>query len=433
MNVAVIGSGISGMVTAWLLARQHTVTVFEANNYIGGHTNTVNVEQDGQQFAVDTGFIVFNERTYPNFCRLLKTLNVASQPSEMSFSVRCERTGLEYCGTSLNTLFAQRTNLLRPSFVRMLLEILRFNRKSLELLGDKFGEMSLGDYLDHGKYSRAFREQYLIPMGAAIWSSSPADMLQFPARYLIQFLANHGLLTLTDRPIWRTIVGGSKAYVDRLTAIYRDRIRLNCPVTSVRRLESSVEVKSKHGCETFDQVVFATHADQALRILSDSTDQEREILGAFTFSENLAVLHTDVNLLPRRRLAWASWNYHLPEVENGKPTVTYQMNILQRFESPSPFCVTLNCEDTIRPEKVLRKIRYEHPIYNSSAVAAQRLHGEISGIRQRTHYCGAYWGYGFHEDGVNSALVIAKEFGVDLEDRFEIGCENRVNSLTHEA
>ncbi len=413
MKIAIIGTGISGMVAAWYLQREHSITVFEANNYVGGHTHTVPVEKEGRSYSIDTGFIVFNQRTYPNFCKLLDRLGVESQESEMSFSVKCERTGLEYCGTSLNTLFAQRTNLFRPSFLQMLMEILRFNRQSPQLLLEDADEISLGDYLDRGRYSQTFRENYLIPMGAAIWSTSPSKMLEFPARYFIQFLVNHGLVTLTDRPIWRTIVGGSWKYIDRLTASFRDQIRLSCPVTSVRRTADDVEVTSAVGSERFDQVVFATHGDQALRLLHDPSSLEREVLTPFVCSKNVAVLHTDASLLPKRRRAWASWNYHLSDSPLDAPSVTYQMNILQRLNATETFCVTLNREDAIRPDKILGRFVYEHPIYSPEAVLSQCRHSAISGLHHRTHYCGAYWGFGFHEDGVKSAMVVAKAFGIE--------------------
>ena len=293
------------------------------------------------------------------------------------------------------------------------MEILRFNRQSPQLLSEDSVEISLGDYLDRGRYSQTFRENYLIPMGAAIWSTSPSKMLEFPARYFIQFLVNHGLVTLTDRPIWRTIVGGSWKYIDRLTASFRDRIRLNCPVISVRRTEDSVDVTSTVGSERFDQVVFATHGDQALRLLSDPSSVEREVLAPFVCSKNVAVLHTDASLLPKRRRAWASWNYHLSNSPLDAPSVTYQMNILQRLNSTETFCVTLNREAAIRPDKILGRFVYEHPIYSPGAVLSQRRHSEISSIRHRTHFCGAYWGFGFHEDGVKSALVVAKAFGIE--------------------
>ena len=411
MKIAIVGSGIAGMTAAWMLHPQHELTIFEANDYIGGHTHTVPVEFAGQTHAVDTGFIVYNERTYPQFCRLLDRLGVVTQPSEMSFSVRCERTGLEYCGSNLNSLFTQRGNLFRSSFLRMLLDIVRFNRESVRLLDEDQTDVTLGDYLDRHQYSRPFREHYLIPMGAAIWSMPPQQMLAFPARYFVQFCQNHGLLGLTNRPQWRVITGGSWRYVDRLTQPFRERIRLNCPVLFVRRGADSVEVISATGTERFDQVVFATHGDQALRLLADASPLEREVLGAFRCQKNIAVLHTDASLLPRHRRAWASWNYHLPREPLGEVAVTYQMNILQGIQSPEPFCVTLNREDAIRPDKVLQKFVYEHPIYSQEAVAAQRRHSEISGIN-RTHFCGAYWGYGFHEDGVKSGLAVASALGV---------------------
>ena len=412
MKIAVIGTGISGMMAAWLLNPQHELTVFEANDYIGGHTHTVPVEVAGQTYAIDTGFIVYNERTYPNFCRLLDRLGVVTQPSEMSFSVKCERTGLEYCGSNLNTLFTQRSNLFRPSFLRMLLDILRFNRESLHLLDEGQPDVTLGDYLDQHRYSRPFREHYLIPMGAAIWSMPPKQMLGFPARYFVQFCRNHGLLGLTNRPQWRVITGGSWRYIDRLIKPFRDRIRLNCPVLSLRRREDSVEVASAIGNERFDHVIFATHGDQALRLLGDATPLERDVLGAFQCQKNIAVLHTDASLLPQHRRAWASWNYHLPKEPLDQVAVTYQMNILQGLRSPEPFCVTLNREDAIRPDKIIRRFVYEHPVYSRVAVASQQRHAEVSG-HNRTHFCGAYWGYGFHEDGVKSALVVARALGVN--------------------
>lgn len=412
VKIAVVGTGISGMVAAWLLNRSHEVTVFEANDYIGGHTHTVPVDLGERTYAVDTGFIVFNNRTYPNFIRLLDQLGVASQDGPMSFSVKCERTGLEYCGSTLNTLFAQRSNLFRPSFHRMVRDILRFNRESRGLLDAGHSEtLSLGAYLDQRGYSTIFREKYLIPMGAAIWSTSPQQMLDFPAAYFVRFFFNHGLLAIRDRPQWKTITGGSWKYVEKLTAPYRDRIRLNAPVASVRRYESHVEVQPVCGeAESFDQVVLATHGDQSLRLLADPTPREREVLSHFRCQPNEAVLHTDVSLLPKRRLAWASWNYHVPREPLDRVAVTYQMNMLQGLDAPEQFCVTLNRTDAIQPDKVIAKMRYEHPVYTAEAVAAQRRHAEISGTN-RTHFCGAYWGHGFHEDGVKSALAVGRAFG----------------------
>ncbi len=407
MNIAIIGTGISGLTAAWHLHREHRLTIFEANDYIGGHTNTVETEFWGKTYAVDTGFIVYNNWTYPNFIQLLDRLGVASQPTVMSFSVRCERTGLEYNGQDLNTLFAQRFNLFRPSFHRMLRDILRFNREAPALLeGD--GEISLNDYLREQRYSREFIEQYIIPMAAAIWSAEPGLMGEMPARFFVQFFKNHGLLSVNQRPQWRVIQGGSRNYVGPLIAPFRDRIRLNCPVEWVRRQPNHVQVKTRHGpVERFDEVVIATHSDQALRLLADLTPREREILGAIPYQENEAVLHTDTRLLPRRKLAWAAWNYHLAAQPQTRVAVTYNMNILQNLDAPVTFCVTLNRSEAIDPARILYRAIYHHPVFTDAGVRAQARRDEISGVN-RTWYCGAYWSYGFHEDGVNSGLAVAR-------------------------
>ena len=406
MNIAIIGTGISGLTAAWHLHREHRLTIFEANDYIGGHTNTVEAEFWGKTYAVDTGFIVYNDWTYPHFIELLAQLGVASQPTLMSFSVRCERTGLEYNGQDLNTLFAQRFNLFRPSFHRMLRDILRFNREAPALLeGDC--EISLNDYLREQRYSREFIEQYIIPMAAAIWSAEPGLMGEMPARFFVQFFKNHGLLSVSQRPQWRVIQGGSRNYVGPLTAPFRDRIRLNCPVEWIRRQPNHVQVKTRHGpVERFDEVVIATHSDQALRLLADPTPREREILGAIPYQENEAVLHTDTRLLPRRKLAWAAWNYHLAEQPQTRVAVTYNMNILQNLDAPVTFCVTLNPSEAIDPARILYRTTYHHPVFTDAGVRAQARRAEISGVN-RTWYCGAYWSYGFHEDGVNSGLAVA--------------------------
>ncbi len=329
----------------------------------------------------------------------------------MSFSVRCERSGLEYCGSSLNTLFAQRRNLLRPSFYRMLQDILRFNREASRLLDEPADELTLHEYVKRQRFGREFIGQYLVPMGAAIWSALPELMGTFPARYFVRFFHNHGLLSITDRPTWRVVSGGSYRYIQPLTKPFADHIRLNSPVESVTRDGNRVLIKAV-GCdaERFDEVVIATHADQALRMLGDATGAEREILGSFRYQRNDAVLHTDDSLLPRSRRAWASWNYHLAG-DQSHAAVTYLLNRLQGIEGPRQFCVTLNRSEAIRPERVLRRITYQHPMYSARSVAAQRRHAEISGVRN-THYCGAHWGYGFHEDGVNAALAVAKQLGV---------------------
>ncbi|MBM79657.1 MAG: FAD-dependent oxidoreductase [Planctomycetaceae bacterium] len=411
MRIAIVGSGISGLVSAYLLGREHDITVYEANDYIGGHTNTVDVDLDGEQLAVDTGFIVYNDWTYPNFIKLLSELDVASQATTMSFSVRCDQSGLEYNGTSLNAMFAQRSNLLRPRFYGFLREIMRFNRESLRILDETTEDTTVDEYLtDHG-FTQEFCHKYLIPMGAAIWSCPPETFGQFPIRFVVDFYKNHGLLSVTNRPTWRVIQGGSQVYVGKLTQGFRDRIRLNCPVRSVSRTDEGVTVRVDGEESSFDEVVFACHSDQALAMLEQPTDVERELLGAFPYQENVAVLHTDISVLPRRRLAWASWNYHRPEEDVANATVTYNMNILQGLQSKNVYCVTLNEEELIDSQKVLARFVYHHPIYTTGRQAAQQRHSEV--IRNnRTSFCGAYWKNGFHEDGVNSALAVCRAYGI---------------------
>jgi len=419
MRIAIVGTGISGMVAAYLLHPDHEITVFEAADYIGGHTNTVDVQVEGRGYAIDTGFIVFNDWTYPSFIHLLNKLGVESQASDMSFSVKCERTGLEYNGTSLNTLFAQRRNLFRPSFHRMIRDILRFNRESLSLLDQTERGLSLGTYLETNHYSRDFIDHYIVPMGAAIWSARHKTMWEFPARYLVQFFKNHGMLSVNQRPTWRVIKGGSQRYAEKLVAPFRHRICLNSPVESIGRFPDHVEIRANIERRTyralrFDHVIIASHSDQALSMLADPSPTEKDILGAIQYQENEAVLHTDVSLLPKRKLAWAAWNYHLLPNQPDRAVVTYHMNRLQNLTAPCEFCVTLNYTRAIDPAKILRRITYHHPVYSPEAVAAQQRHGEINGIN-RTSYCGAYWGYGFHEDGVKSALAVCKQFGKDLQ------------------
>lgn len=414
MKIAIVGAGISGLTAAFLLHRHHEITIFEAGSYLGGHTNTIRLHHDGRDLALDTGFMVFNDRTYPNFVRLLKHLGVAAQPSDMSFSVKCDRTGFEYCGSSLNTLFAQRSNLLRPSFYRMLSDIVKFNRRAPEILASDDHTTTLQQFVSRGGYGAEFVERYLIPMGAAIWSAPVRQMEQFPARYFIQFCHNHGLLSLTDRPQWQVIRGGADTYVAALSAPFRDRVRLNTPVRAINREGGTVQLRLDTGeIEQFEHVILAVHADLALRMLRDPSWAERDILTAFPYQENETVLHTDATLLPRRRLAWASWNYHLAD-DHGPVAVTYLLNKLQSLDTPHQYCVTLNRTSAIRPECVLRRIVYHHPLYSPRTVSAQRRHAEISG-HSHTHFCGAYWGYGFHEDGVNSALAVARYFGQSLD------------------
>lgn len=417
MKIAIVGTGISGLVCAHLLHEGHELTLFEAADYIGGHTNTLDVETSSGRYAIDTGFIVFNDWTYPNFIKLLEKLGVPSQPSDMSFSVRCERTGLEYNGTSINTLFAQRSNLVSPRFWRMLADIARFGRRAPALLDtpEEDPPLTMGEYLEREGYSDAFRDLYIIPMGAAIWSASPGGMAEFPARFFLRFFKNHGMLNvLAARPQWRVVKGGSREYVKVIVRPFADRIRLNTPVRSVARFDDRVELRlAGDRVETFDHVILALHSDQALSTLSDPTKAESEILGALPYQPNLAILHTDTSVMPKRRLAWAAWNYHLAAEERDSVALTYDMNILQSIAAPETFLVSLNCEDMINPAKVIRRIPYHHPIYSTLGVAEQARYDEIGGTG-RTHYCGAYWGYGFHEDGVNSALRVGKSFGRSL-------------------
>lgn len=412
MRIAVVGGGISGLTAAYVLSAAHDVTLFEANDYLGGHTNTVDLSVSGASYAVDTGFIVYNETNYPNFAKLLAILDVASQATSMSFSVRCDRCGLEYNGTSLNRLFAQRRNLFRPSFHRMIREILRFNREAPGILTEVDDTMTVKDYIALGGYEPAFAEHYLIPMGAALWSCPPGRLLQFPIRFLVEFFMNHSMLKTGKRPTWRVVRGGSSRYVEALASRMRVAVRLGVPVRTVRRFPDRVEILAE-GVESFDSVILACHADTALSILDDPSEAEKEILGSFPYQRNDVVLHGDATVLPRNRLAWASWNYHLNEIDSTAATVTYDMNILQSLRRSPLFCVTLNEEAGLDPTKVYRRFVYHHPLYTKSRSAAWRRHGELIDSN-RTSYCGAYWGYGFHEDGVRSALAVCERFGRTL-------------------
>ena len=410
MKIAVIGTGIAGNVAARELCREHEITVFEATDHVGGHTHTHSIDDNGRPLAIDTGFIVFNDWTYPNFIALLDELGVPSQPSEMSFGVKCERTGLEYKGHTLNTLFAQRRNLLRPSFHRMLRDIVRFNREARDLLETNDDSLTLGDYLRDNHYSTAFTDYYMIPMGAAIWSAEPRRMLSFPATCFARFFANHGLLNIKNRPQWRVISGGSRSYVDKLIAPFRQQIRLNTPVTGITRHATHVEVSSAgYGTEKYDRVFIACHSDQALAMLRDASPQERAVLGAIPYQRNDVVLHTDTSLLPRRRLAWSAWNYHRLAGDNAAVAVTYNMNLLQGLSTQQTYLVTLNNSAAINPDKIIKRLSYDHPVFTPDGIAAQQRQGEINGVK-RSYFCGAYWRYGFHEDGVVSALNALAHF-----------------------
>jgi predicted NAD/FAD-binding protein len=417
MRIAVIGAGIAGLYAAWRLSRQHQVTVFEAGNYAGGHTNTVDVEWQGKHYAVDTGFIVFNDWTYPNFMAMLKELGVAWQPSNMSFSLKCERTGLEYNGTSLNALFAQRSNIVSPSFLRMIYDILRFNRESRALLKTSDDKTTLSEYLRQNGYSETFAERYILPMGRAIWSAEADAMLSFPARFFVDFFERHGFLNIDNRPQWQAVKGGSREYVRKLLSVMKADVKLSTPIESIRRRPNEVEVCTRKGeVHRFDHIFIACHSDQALDMLSDPSPAEREVLKAFPYAANEAILHTDTSVLPKRPLAQAAWNYHALANPQQPVALTYDMNILQTLDAPTKFLVTLNHADAIDKSKIIQRIAYHHPVYLPAGVAAQARHREVNGAR-RTYYCGAYWRYGFHEDGVVTAMRALEHFQWDQTAR----------------
>lgn len=406
MRIAVIGSGVSGLTAARGLLSRHDVTVFEAAPYVGGHVNTIDVDLGDERHAIDTGFIVFNETNYPNFTRLLKDLRVVSKPTTMSFSVRCDQTGLEYNGTSVNRLFSQRANLFRPRFYRMVRDILRFNREAQQVMTDSGDDVSVAGYLDANDYGEAFAEKYLVPLGSSLWSCPAGTFRNFPIRFVVEFLSNHAMMQVDGRPTWRVVEGGSQRYVEKLIEPFRDRIRLNTPVRSVQRHADRVRVVDAHGAAgDFDHVVFACHSDQALRLLQAPTTKEIQLLTACPYQRNEAVLHMDASVLPKRKLAWAAWNYHIRRDGVEQAAVTYNMNILQGIRSRRVFNVTLNDDEGIDPDLIIRRITYEHPIFTDRRSETQQRHAELIGPN-RTSYCGAYWGYGFHEDGVRSGLAV---------------------------
>jgi predicted NAD/FAD-binding protein len=414
MRIAIIGGGISGMVSAFLLNQDHTIVLYEADHYIGGHTHTIDVRAGSKTYAVDTGFIVFNEVTYPNFLRLLRRLGVEYQASTMTFSVKSERDGVEYGAHNLNTLFAQRKNLLDPSFYRMIREIFRFRREFGRLLKEERQAESLVSYLISRGYSRRFIDYFIIPLGSSLWSTDPKRIHDFPLATFVRFFDNHGFLRIKNPFEWKVIKGGSARYVEKLVEPFQDKVRTGAPVRAVTRHPDKVLVQLDHGVvEPFDHVVLAVHSDQALALLSDPTTAEREILGAIPYQENLTMLHTDTRILPERRRIWSSWNYFIPKEERTKPVITYDMNILQTLQAPEEFCVTLNRPEGIASDRIIGTYNYHHPVYTTAAPDAQKRHGEISGVN-RTHYAGAYWGYGFHEDGVNGALAACSFFGKSL-------------------
>jgi len=403
MKIAIIGTGISGMTAAYRLHREHEVTVFEAQDRIGGHTHTVEVSLDSETHHIDTGFIVFNEPNYPNFVNLINELGVPWQPTLMSFSVRCDRTGMEYNGTNLSRLFVQRSNLFRPRFYGMIRDILRFGREAPPMVDQVGDGPTVIDWVRAGGYGKAFVDQYLVPLGAALWSCPPQTFRNFSIRFVVDFLHNHAMLQIGGRPVWRVIRGGSFRYAEKLTQGFRDRVRLSCPVQRVSRGFDGVTIDSPAGRERFDHVVFACHADEAMSLLADPSSIETQLLRAFPFQANDVVLHTDTSVLPKRRRAWASWNTRM--LADGRAVITYNMNMLQSLRSKQTFCVTLNHTDGIDPAKIIRRFNYHHPLYLRGQDMARRRHGEIIN-RNHTSFCGAYWGYGFHEDGVRTAMAV---------------------------
>jgi uncharacterized protein len=414
MKLGIIGSGISGLTAAYVLHKDFDISVFEANDYIGGHTHTIDVQREDGSYAVDTGFIVFNEVTYPNFCKMIRQLGVSWQPTHMTFSVKCERTGLEYSPHNLNTFFAQRRNALKPGFWRMIYEIEKFRRSFDKLLSTEHDDIPLVTYLRNAGYSERFIDHFIVPMGASLWSADPKVFEQFPLGTFVRFFKNHGIFEVQHPLQWYVIKGGSARYVEKLIAPFADRVRTRMPVRKVSRKPGSVEVVCSDGSShQFDQVIIAAHSDQALSMLDQPTEAEREMLGALPYQENTVTLHTDRAVLPSRKGIWASWNYLIPRAAMQRVAVTYNMNILQTIDSPLDFCVTLNKSDIISEEAVIGRYLYSHPIYKTGSSAVQQRHDEISG-KNRVHFCGAYWGYGFHEDGVRSALKVCKYFGKGL-------------------
>ena len=415
MKIAIIGSGISGLTSAYLLNRNHDITVFETNDYIGGHTHTHNIKIKDKEYAVDTGFIVYNERTYPNFIKLLDTLGVERQLSTMGFSVKSASEDYEYAGESLNSLFAKRSNIFRLGFLRMLYEMYRFGKKS-----DSTGlgldvSITLGTYLRSENYSNEFINYFIIPMGAAIWSTPANKVLDMPAYFFIKFFYNHGMLEIINRPKWWVIKDGSSAYIKKIIKGFESKINLSSPIRTVSRLDNGIEIETANSKKPliFDAVVFATHSDQALGMLKDPTEKEKDILSSIPYQKNEVLLHTDSSVLPKRKLAWASWNYQLDSNPESPVVLTYNMNILQSLDCDETFCVTLNDHQSVDKSKVLKKITYHHPLFTVKGIEAQKRKLEISGVNN-TYYCGAYWHNGFHEDGVASAIEVCKHFGEQI-------------------
>ncbi|TGE84937.1 FAD-dependent oxidoreductase [Pseudoalteromonas sp. KS88] len=415
-KIAIIGSGISGLSCAHLLHKQYDVTVFEKNDYIGGHTATVDVDIEGTNYAIDTGFIVFNDRTYPYFEKLLSRIGISRKPTQMSFSVHNEQTGFEYNGHTFTSLFAQKRNIFRPRFYKLLADIVRFNKLCKSLHSKNvYEKKTLGQLLDEHSFNDFFRYHYILPMGAAIWSTSIKEMSNVGVEFFVKFFFNHGLLDITNRPQWYVIPGGSREYIAPLINGFEQKIKLNSDIAEVERLDDKIIIHLKNGeQQQFDKVVFACHSDQALGLLSSPSIDEKKVLGAIPYSENSVILHTDTSILPKRKAAWASWNYLLNDSTDKAAVVTYQMNILQGIQSDTQFCVTLNHKQGIDKSKILREFTYHHPVFNEASIDAQQQKHSIDG-ENNTYFCGAYWYNGFHEDGVRSAVDVARQLGVEFE------------------
>jgi predicted NAD/FAD-binding protein len=408
MKIAIIGSGISGNTLAYHLNSNHQITLFESNSRVGGHSHTHEIEIFNQKLNVDTGFIVFNKKTYPHFLNLLHELKVPYENSAMSFSVKDSQKDFEYNGTNLNALFAQRKNLISPTFYKMIKEILRFNKNSTLLLKNN-EEISLGEYLDREAYSDFFKKYYILPMGSAIWSSDVKTMMTFPAKFFVRFFDNHGMLNINDRPQWLTITGGSINYVKKLISPFEKKIKLNSQIKSVERKNDHVAIQFHDRTERFDWVFFACHSDEALKLIKSPTQDEKNVLKAIPYTDNEVILHFDERFMPRRKLAWAAWNYHVTEDSSSPVSLTYNMNILQNLKTNVPVLVTLNPQEKIDKHKIIKKLSYAHPQYSLKSIEAQSKHHLISGVN-RTSFAGAYWGNGFHEDGVKSAIDAIEQF-----------------------
>lgn len=410
-RIAVIGSGISGLVSAYLLSQRYDITLYEANDYLGGHTHTIDINIEHEKYAVDTGFIVFNKKTYPNFCKLMSSINIDILKSEMSFSYCSDHSALEYNGHNLNTLFADRGNLFNPAFYRFIKDIIQFNHDAKSFLANNHQDISIREFTQSKGYKQLFLDVYLIPVIASIWSKNTTDVWNCSARFLFQFFFNHGLLNVINRPQWYVISGGSRSYISALTAPFKNNIFLNTKIEKIERQNNTVILCTKEARTTYDAVVIATHSDQALKMLEKPTENEASILGAIPYTENEAILHTDTSILPTCRRAWASWNYY--DIGRNEPTLTYYMNRLQNIRANEDILLSVNLADKINPAKILRKMSYGHPCFNKPALNAQKRYAEING-KNNTYYCGAYWGNGFHEDGVNSALEVCRRHGITL-------------------